>query len=68
MSVATMAAWIGMTTIGFVIPVLLDSIGPAFTYWIFALFCLPTIYIGWKLVPETKGKTLEQIEKYWMRK
>ncbi|MFC2124361.1 sugar porter family MFS transporter [Bacteroidota bacterium] len=67
MSIATMGAWIGMTTIGFIIPVSLDSIGPAYTFWIFALFCLPTIYIGLKLVPETKGKTLEEIERHWLK-
>ena len=67
MSIATMGAWIGMTTIGFIIPVSLDSIGPAFTFWIFALFCIPTIYIGLKLVPETKGKTLEEIERHWLK-
>jgi len=68
MSIATMGAWIGMTTIGFIIPISLDNIGPSFTFWIFALFCIPTIYIGWKLVPETKGKSLEEIEKHWLKK
>jgi sugar porter (SP) family MFS transporter len=66
MSIATMATWIATTIIGQIIPISLDSIGPSYTFWIFALFCLPAIYIGWKLMPETKGKSLEEIEKYWM--
>jgi SP family arabinose:H+ symporter-like MFS transporter len=66
MSVATMAVWIGTAIIGQLIPLSLDNLGPAFTFWIFALFCIPTIWIGWKIMPETKGKTLENIEKYWL--
>lgn len=66
MSIATMAVWIGTTIIGQLIPLSLDNIGPAFTFWIFALFCIPTIWIGWKIMPETKGKSLEDIEKYWL--
>ncbi|MBT3384768.1 MAG: sugar porter family MFS transporter [Prolixibacteraceae bacterium] len=66
MSIATMAVWIGTSTIGQFIPLSLDNIGPAFTFWIFALFCIPTLWIGWKIMPETKGKTLEDIEKYWL--
>ena len=67
MSIATLVTWIGTAIIGLLIPVLLDSIGPAFTFWIFAIFCLPTIYIGWKLLPETKEKSLEEIERYWLK-
>jgi len=66
MSIATVATWIGTSIIGQLIPISLESIGPSFTFWIFALFCLPTIYIGWKIMPETKGKTLEEIERYWL--
>jgi MFS transporter, SP family, arabinose:H+ symporter len=66
MSVATMAVWIGTAIIGQLIPLSLDNLGPAVTFWIFALFCIPTIWIGWKIMPETKGKTLESIEKYWL--
>jgi len=44
----------------------LDNLGPDITFWIFAFFCLPTIYIGWKMLPETKGRTLEDIERYWL--
>lgn len=37
----------------------------AFPYFIFAFMCLATLVFAWKFVPETKGKSLEQIEKYW---
>lgn len=66
MSIATVATWIGTSIIGQLIPVSLEGIGSSFTFWIFALFCLPTLYIGWKIMPETKGKTLEEIERYWL--
>ncbi len=66
MSIATLAVWIGTATLGQMIPISLEKLGPAFTFWIFALFCIPTLYIGIKLLPETKGKTLEEIERYWL--
>jgi sugar porter (SP) family MFS transporter len=68
MSIATMAVWIGTTLIGQFIPLSLENLGPAITFWIFALFCIPTIWIGWKVMPETKGKTLEEIEKTWLER
>jgi sugar porter (SP) family MFS transporter len=66
MSIATLAVWIGTATLGQMIPILLENLGPAITFWIFALFCIPTLYIGVRLLPETKGKTLEEIERYWL--
>jgi sugar porter (SP) family MFS transporter len=67
MSIATLAVWIGTATLGQMIPILLENLGPAITFWIFALFCIPTLYIGVRLLPETKGKTLEEIERYWLK-
>ena len=68
MSVATLAVWIGTSIIGQLIPLSLDNLGPGLTFWIFALFCIPTMWIGWKIMPETKGKTLESIEKFWLNR
>lgn len=67
MSIATLAVWIGTATLGQMIPIMLEKLGPAITFWIFALFCIPTLYIGVRLLPETKGKTLEEIERYWLK-
>ena len=67
MSIATVAVWIGTSILGQMLPILLDNLGPHITFWIFAFFCVPTIYIGWKLLPETKGKTLEEIERHWLK-
>lgn len=67
MSIATVAVWIGTSIIGQMIPISLDNLGPHITFWIFAFFCLPTLYIGWKLMPETRGMTLEDIERYWLK-
>lgn len=66
MSIATIAVWVGTSVIGQMIPISLDNLGPDITFWIFALFCLPTLYIGWKLLPETKNRSLEDIERHWL--
>lgn len=65
MSLATLALWCGTFLVGQLTPMMLDSIGPAGTFWLFALMCSPTLWLTWKLIPETKGKSLEAIEQYW---
>lgn len=48
-------------------PILIDSVKPSGTFFIYAALTLPAIWFIWKYVPETKGKTLEEIEKYWKK-
>lgn len=40
----------------------------AFPYWIYCLMCLFAFLFIWKFVPETKGRSLENIEKLWGNK
>lgn len=65
MSVAGLALWIATFLVGQLTPWLLESATPAGTFLIFAAMCVPYMLIMWKLVPETTGKTLEEIEQYW---
>lgn len=65
MSIASLSLWIGTFLIGQLTPWLLDNLTPAGTFILFAFMCIPYILIMWKLVPETTGKTLEEIERYW---
>ena len=67
MSIAGFALWIGTYLIGQLTPWMLQNLTPAGTFFLFAIMCVPYILIIWKLVPETTGKTLEEIEKYWKR-
>jgi len=66
MSVATLAIWLGTYLIGQLVPWLFEAIKAEGTFWLFAVMCIPAIMIVWKLVPETKGRTLEEIEQYWL--
>ena len=64
MSIAGFALWIGTYLIGQLTPVLLGW-SQAGTFFIFAACCVPYMLIMWRVIPETTGKTLEEIEAYW---
>ena len=65
MSIAGFSLWIGTYLIGQLTPWMLQNLTPAGTFFLFAVMCVPYILIVWKLVPETTGKSLEEIERYW---
>lgn len=67
MSIAGFALWIGTYLIGQLTPWMLQNLTPDGTFFLFALMCVPYMLIVWKLVPETTGKSLEEIERYWTR-
>ena len=68
MSLATFSLWIGTALVGQLTPILLERLKPAGTFWLFAAMTLPALYLAIKVIPETKGKSLEEIERYWLNK
>ena len=67
MSIAGLSLWIGTYLIGQLTPWLLTNLQPCGTFILFAFMCIPYMLIMWKLVPETTGKSLEEIERYWTK-
>lgn len=67
MSIAGLSLWVGTYLIGQLTPWFLENLTPAGTFFLFAVMCLPYMYIIWKMVPETAGKTLEEIERFWVK-
>jgi MFS transporter, SP family, arabinose:H+ symporter len=66
MSIAVLVLWVCVYLVTQFFPILLESIGGAFTFWIFMVNAIILVVFVWKVVPETKGKTLEEIEKSWI--
>lgn len=68
MSISTVAIWAACYIVSQTFPMLLETIGAAFTFWFFMTMVLISFLFVWKILPETKGKTLEDIEKSWKKK
>lgn len=66
MSIAGLSLWLGTYLIGQLTPWLLDNLSPGGTFFLFAAMCVPYMLIVWKLVPETTGRSLEDIERHWI--
>jgi SP family galactose:H+ symporter-like MFS transporter len=64
-SLSTVANWSANLLISITFLSLLHAAGNALTFWIYAFLALVTLAFVWFIVPETKGKSLEQIEAYW---
>lgn len=63
MSVATFALWAACTVLTYTFPLLNSGLGAAGTFWLYGGICLAGGVFTMFYVPETKGKSLEQIEK-----
>lgn len=68
MSAAGLSLWIGTYLIGQLTPWLMTNLSPAGVFFLFTIMCFPYLYITWKYVPETTGKSLEDIELMWQKK
>ena len=62
-SVSTSALWIACFILTYTFPLLNGALGPAKTFWLYALICAAGCVFIFLRVPETKGKTLEEIER-----
>lgn len=65
MSVATFFIWTGCLVVAQTFPTLLKLIGPSKTFWLYGACSAATFLLVALLLPETKGRTLEEIESSW---
>ena len=63
MSVAILTMWATDTMVGQFTPALRDGIGASSTFFLFACILVPQIIMVWKWMPETAGRSLEEIER-----
>ncbi|MBU7316222.1 sugar porter family MFS transporter [Paenibacillus oleatilyticus] len=67
-AIASMSLWAADYIVSQSFPPMLNTAGPAMTFWIFGVLSLVTFLFTWRVVPETKGKSLEEIEAVWSAK
>lgn len=67
MSLSIMILWIGVWLISQFTPALLEKMGASYTFWLFAFNAVLLLLFTLKVIPETKGKTLEEIEMSWKK-
>lgn len=65
MSVPVFTQWIANAVVVLFFPWMLSNAGSTITFGILAIFCALMLLFTICYVPETKGKTLEEIEQYW---
>ena len=62
MATCTFALWVGCCTLTFSFPSMNAALGSSGTFWIYSAICLCAFVFLWRRCPETKGKSLEQLE------
>jgi len=73
LAVAVAAQWISNYLVSWTFPMmdknsyLLEKFNHGFAYWIYGVMSVLAMFLVWKFVPETKGKTLEEMENLWIK-
>lgn len=67
MGIATFSNWVCNYFVSLTFLTLIQQLGTAGTFWLYAIICLFGLWFVIKLVPETKGKTFEEIQSFWKK-
>ena len=62
MATCTFALWVGCCTLTFSFPSMNAALGSSGTFWIYSAICVCAFIFLWNRCPETKGRTLEELE------
>ena len=71
MSLPAATLWIANLIVSWTFPMMNDNawlterFNHGFSYWIYAAMCIAGAWFIYRFIPETKGKSLEEIEKFW---
>ena len=71
LSVATFCLWVANFIVSQTFPMMEDNawlvahFNRAFPFYVYSTFCVVLVLLVWRLVPETKGRSLEEIERSW---
>lgn len=67
MSLATMLSWVFNLIIAMTFLTMIQKVGRAGTFWMYGLISITGWFFCYFFVPETKGRSLEQIEEHWKK-
>ncbi len=67
MAIATAALWIADFAVSLTFPIIADKFRETSAFWLYAAMCLIDVIFIWRVLPETKGKSLEEIERHWLK-
>jgi sugar porter (SP) family MFS transporter len=65
MAIATLAVWVTDIVYNQFFPMLRNRLGVSGSFFMFSAVLIPQLFFIWKIMPETKGRTLEEIESAW---
>jgi SP family arabinose:H+ symporter-like MFS transporter len=65
MSAATLALWAACLAVALSFLALMNLLSPAGAFWLYAMLSAITFLFVWRWLPETKGRSLEQIQRMW---
>ena len=63
MATCTFALWVGCCTLTFSFPSMNAALGSSGSFWIYSAICICAFAFLWRRCPETKGKSLEELER-----
>ncbi len=66
MTICVLTQWVANAAVVLFFPVAFSHLGKTATFGFLVLMCVLQAVFTWRFVPETKGKTLEEIERFWV--
>ncbi len=67
MGLATLVLWLADFAVTLTFPVISDRFHPSTAFWLYAAMCACDLVFIWFFLPETKGRSLEEIERGWLK-